>query len=92
MELKEAREEIRRIDAEMAELFLQRMEAVGRIAAYKREHGFPVEDKEQEARVIEAHSSQIEDESLRLLYVDFLQSAMDISKRWQRHLIDKEPA
>lgn len=92
MELKEAREEIRRIDAEMAELFLRRMEAAARIAAYKREHGLPVEDKEQEARVIEAHSSQIEDESLRLLYVDFLQSAMDISKRWQRHLIDKEPA
>ncbi|MBQ3356625.1 MAG: chorismate mutase [Oscillospiraceae bacterium] len=91
MELKEAREQISRIDEEMASLFLRRMEAAGEIAAYKRERGLPIEDKEQEARVIEAHSAGIEDEALRSLYVRFLQSTMDVSKRWQQRLISGMP-
>jgi len=88
MELKEARKRISRIDAEMAELFLRRMTAAGEIAACKRERGLPIEDIEQEARVIEAHSGQFEDETLRSLYVCFLQNVIDVSKRWQRHVIN----
>lgn len=90
MELKEARERIDRIDTEMAELFVRRMEAAGEIAAYKREHGLPIEDKDREARVIEAHSDLIEDEALRPLYVRFLQGTMDVSKLWQQHLLGED--
>ena len=87
MDLKEAREQISRIDAEMAELFTRRMEAVREIASYKRERGLPIEDKEQEARVIERNSRQIEDETMRSFYVRFLQDTMDVSKRWQQRLM-----
>ena len=89
MDLKEARETISRIDAEMALLFTQRMEAAREIAAYKKERGLPIEDREQEKRVIDAHSRQIEDESLRSFYIRFLQNTMDVSKQWQHHLMSE---
>ena len=74
MELHEIREEIRQIDEEMAELFVRRMEAVRKVAAYKNQRGLPVLDREQEARV----------------YREFLQETMDISKRWQVYLIQRK--
>ncbi len=87
MELKEAREEIAKLDAEMAELFVKRMDAVREIAAFKKARGLPIEDLNQEKRVIEARSGKIEDETLRSFYIQFLQSTMDVSKRWQRRLV-----
>lgn len=89
MDLNEARERIREIDGEMAALFVKRMEAVEAVAAYKRAHGLPIEDKAQEARVIEAGSERIADEALRPFYVQFLQETMEVSKRWQRRLLDE---
>ncbi len=87
MDMKEAREQINQIDTAMAELFVQRMNTVRDIAAYKQEHGLPIEDRKQEARVIDSHSSQIGDETLRSFYIQFLQNTMDVSKRWQHRLM-----
>ena len=39
--LEEARLAINRIDAEMAKLFCERMEAVGKVAEYKKELEYP---------------------------------------------------
>ena len=88
MELAELREEIRILDEQMAELFVKRMEAVKGVAAYKQERGLPIEDKEQEARVIEGRGKLIGDPQLRSYYVQFLQSTMDISKSWQHRLME----
>lgn len=88
MDIKEAREQIHRIDTEMAELFVRRMDTVREIAAYKQKHGLPVEDRKQEARVIEAHSSRVSDETMRSFYIQFLQNTMDVSKRWQHRLMN----
>ena len=90
MELHEIREEIRQIDEEMAELFVRRMEAVRKVAAYKNQRGLPVLDREQEARVIEGRSSLIKNPELRPFYREFLQETMDISKRWQVYLIQRK--
>ena len=87
MELHEIREEIRQIDEEMAELFVRRMEAVRKVAAYKNQRGLPVLDREQEARVIQGRSALIKDPELQPFYREFLQETMDISKRWQVYLI-----
>ena len=86
MELNEAREKIRQIDGEMAKLFVSRMEAVRKIAEYKRAHGLPIEDKEQEARVIEGRSALIGDPELRSFYVRFLLGTIEVSKSWQHRL------
>ena len=90
MELHEIREEIRQIDEEMAELFVRRMEAVRKVAAYKNQRGLPVLDKEQEARVIQGRSALIKDPELQPFYREFLQETMDISKRWQVYLIQRK--
>ncbi len=87
MDLQESREVIRQVDEEMAKLFVKRMEAVRSIAAYKKERGIPIEDKDQEARVIKGRSVLVEDSELRSFYVNFLQDTMDVSKRWQHYLM-----
>ena len=87
MDLKEARAQIEEVDAEMADLFARRMEAVREIAAYKRERGLPIEDLSREKQLIEKQSQRIADETLRSFYIQFLQDTMDVSKRWQHRLI-----
>ena len=88
MELTEAREKIREVDEEMAKLFVSRMEAVRKVAEYKRAHGLPIEDKEQEARVIEGRSKLIDDPELRSFYVRFLSETIEVSKSWQHRLTE----
>ena len=88
MDLNEAREAIASIDEQMAALFVQRMEAVRDVAAYKRDRGLPIEDKQQEARVIAQRGALVEDELMRSFYVQFLQDTMDVSKRWQHRLME----
>ena len=88
MDLQESREVIRQVDEEMAKLFVKRMEAVRSVAAYKKERGLPIEDKEQEARVIKGRSALVGDPELRSFYVNFLQDTMDVSKRWQHYLME----
>ena len=88
MDLNEARGRIREADLKMRDLFIERMEAVRAVASWKKERGIPVEDKEQEARVISALSPEVKDETLRSFYLRFLQSSMDISKQWQHRLME----
>lgn len=87
-DLTEARAQIREVDLEMRELFLKRMEAATAVAAWKKERGFPVEDREQEERILSELSPQVEDEKLRELYQKYQQTMMDLSKEWQQYLID----
>ena len=59
MDLQESREVIKQVDEEMAKLFERRMEAVREIAAFKKERGLPIEDKEQERLIMPKNSSSI---------------------------------
>ena len=88
MNLEEAREAIRTADEQIAALFVQRMKAVQDVARYKRERGLPIYDPQQEQRVIAERGALIEDDQLRSFYVQFLQDTMDVSKRWQRRLME----
>ena len=87
MGLDESREAIWAIDEQIASLFVERMEAARDIAAYKQEQGLPVEDVQQEARVLADRGALVEDEELRPFYLEFLQHTMDVSKSWQLHLM-----
>lgn len=82
--LQEAREQINAIDREMARLFEQRMAAVARVAAYKRERGLPILDAQRERQVIARNREYIQDEALRGHYARFMQGVMDVSKAYQR--------
>ncbi len=85
--LKEAREKINIIDKKMAELFSLRMEAVGDVAEYKREHNMPIFDKERELSVIEKNSEYIKDEEMKSYYRSFISNTMRVSKDYQKRLL-----
>ena len=86
-ELEQARQEINRIDREMARLFEERMNAVSGIAAYKKEKGLPVHDPVREAAMIERNRALIADPSVEADYVEFLKSVIRVSCARQEALI-----
>lgn len=87
-DLEKARQKINEIDCEMARLFTERMNAVKKVAEYKRLHGLQVTDSVREAENLKRNSKLIEDESLKSYYVNFLQSNMEISKNYQHRLLE----
>lgn len=86
-ELKQTRNEIDRIDREMAELFCRRMQAVERALSYKQEHGLPVLDSEREESIVLQNAELIDDENLRPFYVGFLRDTVKAAKNYQLKLM-----
>ena len=88
MDLKEARGQIDRVDRGIAQLFEERMKAAEAVAAYKREKGLPVEDKNREKAMI-----QQELEWVKPLYRPYFQSLLECmigeSKKYQGLLLRK---
>ena len=84
--LSEARKVIDESDRAIAQLFEKRMEAVRKIAAFKMEHGFPIFDPKREVDVIERNSSLV-NPAIRPYYTRFLESTMEVSRQYQRHLM-----
>ena len=85
--LEQARETIDRVDRQMAELFAERMRAAEAVAAYKKEHGLPVEDPSREGEVIRRGAECVEDDVLREYYVRFIQENMALSRAYQTRLL-----
>ena len=81
--LEEARKTINKVDAQMAELFVERMRAAELVYAYKKEYGLPILDAKRENVVIERNASAIEDGVLRGYYIDFLRNVMAVSRAYQ---------
>ena len=86
-ELERAREDIDRIDGEMARLFEERMDAARRVAQYKKKTGMRIFDPQREEEIIARGAGRVKDETLRSYYVNFLHANMDISKAYQSRLL-----
>ena len=86
-EIAAAHQAINDADRQIAELFVQRMNAVRDVAKYKQAHGLPVYDKAREEQVIKQNLDLIKDDDLKPFYVSFMQNTMEISRQYQRHLI-----
>ena len=89
-ELQEARDVIQGVDRQMAVLFEERMEAVRKVAAYKKERGIPVLDEKQEEIVLTRNCEYIKDEVIRQSYRTFMQDTMKRSRQYQERLISDE--
>ena len=85
--LDEARRTINSVDAKMAELFVERMNAAAIIADYKREHGLEIYDEKREEEIIRRNSSLVEDDELRSYYVSYLKNTMAVSRSYQSKLL-----
>lgn len=82
MELSEIREQIDRIDRQLVDLFIQRMNCSASVAEYKREHNMPVLDASRERALlnkISELSGEDFEEYSRTLYSTIL----DLSRSYQ---------
>ncbi len=81
--LNEAREIINSVDAQMAELFIERMRAVQMVFEYKKESGLPILDADREKEIIQKNSAFIEDEVIKEYYIEYIKNLMEISREYQ---------
>ena len=84
--LNQARRTIDSVDREMAKLVAERMQAAAVIAAYKEEHGLPVEDIAREDELI-ARNSGLVPPAYRPYYTNFLKQLINESKKYQNLLL-----
>lgn len=87
MDLSKCREEINKIDDQMKELFLKRMEVVSEVAKYKIENKMPILDAKREESMKERLSSDTGD--MKEYYLAFLEEMLVQSKNYQKKLIDE---
>ena len=86
--LQQAREIINTVDKEIASLFCKRMNAVRMVAEYKKERGLPIFDAGREALLLAKNAEYVTDEELKSYYVSFQKHTMEVSKTYQRRLIE----
>ncbi len=87
-DIEHARKIINEVDAQMAQLFVRRMQAAEEVAAYKKERGLPILDAAREKAVLAAGAERMENPIYRSYYTNFLQEIMEISKRYQHRLTE----
>ena len=85
-----ARENINRIDREIAKLFEERMREVEEVIAYKLENNLEILDSGREKEVIERNSKLLKNDNLKKYYIDFLENMMRISKDYQKEILLKK--
>lgn len=87
MNLKIARENIDRIDKEIAKLFEERMKCVEEVIHYKIENNLEIFDEKREKIVVEKNKKLISDKKYEKYYVEFIKDVMKISKNYQRDIL-----
>ena len=90
-QLEQARAQIDAIDAQMAALFTQRMQAVVQVAQYKAATGKPVFDPAREDALIAKNTARVPGE-LCAYYRRFLQQSLAVSRAYQRRLLGRDVA
>ncbi|MBR2721618.1 MAG: chorismate mutase [Clostridia bacterium] len=88
MDLEGARAQINELDRQMAELFVARMRAVEEIAAYKKANGLPVFDAAREEQLKLRNAAFVDDGILRPYYLRFLEHTMELSRDYQKAILD----
>ena len=88
--LKKYRNEIDKIDEEMKKLFLKRMEIVKNIADYKAKSKIDVLDNSREKEMFAKLTNDIKDEKLKKLYISYLFKIIELSKIYQKELIEND--
>ena len=87
-DLELARVQINQADAQISKSFCQRMQAVKKIAEYKKAHGLPIKDEKREAEIIAQNLELLQDSSLRKYYEKLLRSCIEVSCEFQADLMN----
>ncbi len=86
MDINELRQEIDSIDKQLCELFERRMKTAAGIAAYKKENGLPVFDRERERKVVNKVTEMTSPE-IQVFTKTLYQTIFDLSRTYQKKLI-----
>ncbi len=89
MELDEIRKNINKVDASIASLFEERMHLVEEVIKYKMEHNLPIFDEKRELEVLDNNLSLIKDEKLKKYFKEFLIDMMNVSKEYQKEILER---
>ncbi len=82
--IEDLRGQIDRIDRELAELFLRRLDLAGEIGGLKRQAGLPALDQRREMQIIREASGLTGDEGRKLAVAKLFESILALSRREQR--------
>lgn len=74
-------QEVDRLDDQIAELFLKRMEVTGRIGACKEELGLPLMDPRRELEVLRSAAAETLDEGRKLELAHLFETVLALSRR-----------
>lgn len=88
MNLDEIREEIDKVDTQLRELFLKRMELVHNVYLYKKENNLPVKNEGREAAIIEKRTADLDE--FKDECSEFFKALIDISCKYQEHSLNPE--
>ncbi|MBQ0083812.1 MAG: 3-dehydroquinate synthase [Clostridiales bacterium] len=86
-ELEKAREIINDTDKKTLELFCKRMDAAKQVALFKKQNALPIFDKSREEEVISRNLKLVDNPEYTIYCKQLLQTQMDISKSYQKHLL-----
>ena len=87
-QLEKSREEIDRIDAQIAELFEERFTILRDIIAYKVENHLPVLDTGREENIIATNSKRIQDDDIRKYFKQAYMRMIELSRQFQEEILD----
>lgn len=87
--LSETRNNINIIDRKIATLFEERMLLVEEVINYKIENNMEILDSGREKEVISKNLENIKNEKYQEYYIEFIKNMMDISKKYQREILEK---
>ncbi len=88
-QLDKARLIINEVDRQMANLFEKRMKAVEMVIEYKIKNNLPIFDESRELIVIEQNLKLIKNENLKEYYRRYIIEMMNISKTYQKEILNK---
>ena len=86
MDLKDYRNKLDQIDSEILALFKERMDTVGEIAAYKKEHGLPVLAAGREKEILDRIRS-LSGEDLAPYAASLFETLMYLSREYQKTIL-----
>lgn len=88
--LEESRIKIDQIDEQITKLFEERMNAVEGVIEYKMQNNMPIFDASRESAIIQKNVNRLNDAKLESYFVDFYQHMMDVSKNYQKDILENK--
>lgn len=88
--LEESRIKIDQIDEQITKLFEERMHAVEGVIEYKMQNNMPIFDASRENAIIQKNVNRLNDAKLESYFVDFYQHMMDVSKNYQKDILENK--